>query len=68
VPRAGNPDTWAEQDGAKPHDRFSLITSEPVSGRKPFNSPALYQGTTLELAEKLASLKGTAFRPYITAV
>jgi hypothetical protein len=28
----------------------------------------LYQGTTLEAAEELASLKGTAFRPYITAV
>jgi hypothetical protein len=28
----------------------------------------LYQGTTLEAAEKLAFLKGTAFRPYITGV
>jgi hypothetical protein len=28
----------------------------------------LYQGRTKQLAEKLIFLKGTAFRPYITAV
>jgi hypothetical protein len=28
---------------------------------------ALYQGTTLQAAEKLLFLKGTAFRPYANA-
>ena len=28
----------------------------------------LYQGTASQAAEKLASMKGTAFRPYITVV
>jgi len=36
--------------------------------RRSHRSVALYQGTTLELAEKLMFLKGTAFRPYVNAL
>jgi hypothetical protein len=28
VPRAGNPDTWAEKDGRSPDDRFRYIDQQ----------------------------------------
>jgi hypothetical protein len=34
--------------------------------RRSHRSVALYQGTTLELAEKVSLLKGTGFSPYVS--